>query len=800
MHNTTRIRPRWRKVLQDLWENKVRTLLVIASIAVGIFAIGMIVGAYVILAQDLSADYASVNPANVNLMTTPFDKGFIKVIRRLDGVADAEGRRIVTVRVETAPGVWEELTLEAIPDFAEARINDLRPVAGTMTPDDEEVVLESKTLDALGVAVGDTLTIELPDGVERDLSVAGAAQEATYSYGAILGDDKGYVTYETLPWLHQPLSLNRLYVTAAQRADDKGHLEQLANAVTDRVERSGRAVYQTEISKRSQHPLASIIQALLGVLSIMGVLVLFLSGSLIANTMTALLNQHLRQIGVMKLVGARRFQVVGMYLTLIVIFSLIALAFALPTGSWAAYTLSEFASGIINFRLQGFRVVPLAVILQVLVAVLVPLCAGLLPVFKGAQVTVQKAMGGTGMNGGTTKKGPLDRLLAQLRVLSRPLILSIRNTFRRKGRLALTLITLTLGGAIFIAVFNTQASLNLKISELSKYFLADVNLDFAQPYRIEAVRREAHRVEGVERVEVWLITGAERIYPDDRPPESLAVLAPPADSPLVEPVMMEGRWLLPEDENAIVVNDAFWDEEPDLAPGDTLQLEIEGDEKTWHVVGIFQYAGSGELLAYTNYDYLARELNRQNRASTYRIVTERHDLRSQQAIGAALDEHFSKRGYRVQDVEPGNELGATIGDLFGILTAVLLIMALLTALVGSIGLTGTMSMNVLERTREIGVLRAIGAYDRFIMRVVIIEGAIIGLLSYLLATALSFPITQVLSNVISLAIFNAPAQAAFTVEGFLIWLGIVVLLSVLASILPARNASRLTIREVLAYE
>jgi putative ABC transport system permease protein len=58
----------------------------------------------------------------------------------------------------------------------------------------------------------------------------------------------------------------------------------------------------------------------------------------------------------------------------------------------------------------------------------------------------------------------------------------------------------------------------------------------------------------------------------------------------------------------------------------------------------------------------------------------------------------------------------------------------------------------------------------------------------------------VLSNVISLAIFNAPADAAFTFEGFLIWLGAVVLLSVTASILPARNASRLTIREVLAYE
>jgi putative ABC transport system permease protein len=154
----------------------------------------------------------------------------------------------------------------------------------------------------------------------------------------------------------------------------------------------------------------------------------------------------------------------------------------------------------------------------------------------------------------------------------------------------------------------------------------------------------------------------------------------------------------------------------------------------------------------------------------------------------------------VRAVEAGGAVSATIGDLFGVLTGVLLVMAVLTALVGSIGLTGTMSMNVLERTREIGVLRAIGAYDLFVMRLVIIEGAIIGLMSYALAALLSFPITRLLSNVISLAIFNAPAQAAFTVQGFLIWLGVVLLLSVLASILPARNASRLTIREVLAYE
>jgi len=120
--------------------------------------------------------------------------------------------------------------------------------------------------------------------------------------------------------------------------------------------------------------------------------------------------------------------------------------------------------------------------------------------------------------------------------------------------------------------------------------------------------------------------------------------------------------------------------------------------------------------------------------------------------------------------------------------------------VGSMGLTGTMGMNVMERTREIGIMRSIGAVDSVIMRTIIAEGVVIGLLSFGLAIILSIPITYGLSTIVSLAVFETPIQVVFTPIGYLIWLGLVLILSALASILPARNAARLTIREVLAYE
>ena len=134
------------------------------------------------------------------------------------------------------------------------------------------------------------------------------------------------------------------------------------------------------------------------------------------------------------------------------------------------------------------------------------------------------------------------------------------------------------------------------------------------------------------------------------------------------------------------------------------------------------------------------------------------------------------------------------------LTSFLLIMSSMIAMVGSIGLTGTMSMNVMERTREIGVMRAIGASDRAVMSLVIVEGLLIGILSWGLGTLLAFPISTLMSNAINLSLFGTLVSFTFTPTGILVWLVVVLGLSVLASVMPARNAARLTIREVLAYE
>ena len=810
------MRPRWRKVFHDLIGSFSRTALVVVSIAVGVFSIGVIVGAYVIISHDMSASYAANNPMNIELRSAPFDNELVTAIQNMRGIKQAEGRRVFTMRARI-PGSsqWVALNLVAIDNFSRIQINLMHTIAGTEQPRKNEVLLERKALQDLNVSVGDTLEFELDNGSVEPMKVAGIIQDPSTGAGDFLAQPFAYITTNTLSYLRQPDAFNRLYVTLTNGQNDDQTLRQMTATIKDKVEMSGVSVLRTRSSKTNEHPMASTVKAVLGILLALGILILFLSSSLIANTLSALLNQHLRHIGVMKLVGARRNQIFEMYIVLILAFGAISLLIAVPLGGQGAYALSAFIASKINFNLMGYRIVPLAFVVQIVVGLAVPLLAGLLPVLNGSRITVLRALsGGTGGDekkqdpGGTQRESFLERLQLRLsRLLARrgvhiprPLLISLRNTFRRKGRLALTLFTLTMGGAIFVAVFNVRVTLHDYIDQIGKYFLADVTLDFNRFYRLSEVEQTALRAPGVVSVEGWAYASAEALYPDGTTADNITILAPPVSSKLVSPILVAGRWLQPGDGQAITVSEGILSKFPGLKPGETLHLKVNSKEEDWLVVGIFKFVNQQGTIAYSTYEYISRLTHVTNHAFSYRIVTDQHDPAYQQMMADKIDTYFRALGFHVSQTRTGESTLRTASDSLDILVTFLLIMALLTALVGSIGLTGTMGMNVLERTREIGVMRSIGAVDKEIMRTVIVEGLVIGGLSWMLGALLSFPITYLLSSIISSAIFHSQISVHFTFTGFLIWLLVVLALSAVASILPARNAARLTIREVLAYE
>jgi putative ABC transport system permease protein len=792
--------PRWRKVLADVFGNKTRTALVVLSIAVGVFAIGMIGGARVKLLRGMQDSYAASHPASATLYTEGFDDDIVQTVRHMHGVAAAEGRRSVGVRVKVGPDEWKALQLIAIPHYDDIRINTFIPVQGAWPPKVRDVLLEGASVAFLDARTGEDLIVKTLDGKEHALRVGGTVHDTGRFPPFFSQTGYGYISFDTLERLGEPRDYNELTIVAAENALDKAHLNAVAAQVRDKVEKSGRTVLSVQVpNKPGDHPVNDGIQALILLLGVLGFFILLMSGFLVINTIGALLQQQTRQIGVMKSIGARSSAIIGMYLVTVLSFGVLALLIAIPLGRLGGQVLASYFADLFNFDIGDIPTPPAVFVIQVVAGLLLPLLAALWPVISGARITVREAIGGYGLGKGRFGRSRIDRALERIRFLSRPLLLSLRNTFRRKGRLALTLITLTLAGSIFIAVLSVRASVQLTLLDVFKYWDNDAMITLKQPYRIERLEDVALHTPGVARVEGWLTSGALRVRPDDSESENIAVNGPPADTSIFHPNVVAGRWLLPADENAVVVNTALLKNETDIKVGDELTLKIDGHKRTWRVVGIVRQLLDNPQF-YINRPALARVTGQAGLADMLAVVTEQRDGAFQAQAVKELEHQFERAGLEISRSETSSGIRAGAQAQFDIIIVFLLVMAALLAFVGGLGLMGTMSMNVIERTREIGVIRAIGASNGAVLRIVMVEGVLVGTLSWVIGALLALPISKLLSDAVGNLFIQTPFSYVFSIPGMLLWLGLVVAIAALASFLPAWSAARLTVRDVLAYE
>ncbi len=799
------LRSRWHKVLNDLWGNKIRTLLIVLSIAVGLFAVGTIVGAQAILSTGMAQSFTAINPSSGTVRTSElFEEDFVQAVQGMKNVAEADARRALDVRVEIGPDEWTNLRVFAIENYDDIRVNKVFPEGDAWPPPEQEILIERAAISLLNAEVGDTVLIELPNEKQKSMRVAGLAHDPAQLPAQIDGTPYGYISFETLKWFGEDYGFNELYVVA-ENAQDKEFAQAVVNDVKNRAERAGYTIPMMTAAEPGQLPLDDILQAVLFLMGALGLLSLFLSMFLIVNTVSAILAQQRRQIGVMKAIGARSGQIMGMYLGMVLLYGVLALFIAIPLSIGGARGLSQVMAAYFNFDLSDVNVPPAAIVIQIIVGLLIPVLASLPPFLANLRVSAAEAMSAFQLDKGRFGAGLIDRLLSGAnlwfarRVLLRPFLLSMRNIFRSKVRLILTLITLTLGGATFIGVFSVDSALDRTLDDFMQLYNFDSAIIFARPYRIEKIRQEANMVPGVRDTDVYFQLPARRVRPDGSESNAIFLLGFNVSSDMVQgPKIVRGRWLLPEDENAIVVDAILLKEEPDLQLGDDIVLKIEGKKHSFKIVGVS--LGMVAPLSYVNYPHISRELGNVGMTSAAIVGMEHHNKAFVDGTIKNLKRHLENRGFQVTTIF-GMSTEREEGEaFFAAIIVLLLMMAILLAIVGGLGLMGTMSINVLERTREIGVLRAIGAPNRGVARVFIREGISIGLISWGLGALLAYPLGKGLSDAVGIGVMGVPLNFAYSFGGLWVWLLLVILLSAIASFIPARNASRLTVREVLAYE
>ena len=107
------LRPRWQKVLSDLWKNKTRSLLIIASISVGLLAFGVITNLYFWLNQDMARGFEQINPANLQFKTSLIDQDMVTHIQKIPGVKTVESAREFGMQILTSSGNWSPINLQS---------------------------------------------------------------------------------------------------------------------------------------------------------------------------------------------------------------------------------------------------------------------------------------------------------------------------------------------------------------------------------------------------------------------------------------------------------------------------------------------------------------------------------------------------------------------------------------------------------------------------------------------------------------------------------------------------------------
>ena len=790
---------RWRKVRGDLGQYRARTALVVASIAIGAFAVGTIAGTDTLLRQNLNDGYAAIRPAAASIFTaTGFDRELVDVVRGMPGVADAEGRRSVVVRLLEADGTSREMLLTALPDYANQRIDIVEPEQGRFPPRRGEVAFERSALRLMDVAPGDRARVRAPGGREYDLEVSGLAHEPGTTPAFYLGRVNAYVTFETLEDLGWDDAFDELRIRVDDPTATRDDVREIADDVRTRLERAGVTATFSLVPEPGQHPANDLLQAVFVVLGGIGLLSLVMSGFLVANTVSVIVTQQIRQIGLMKAVGGSDLQIAGIYLALVLAYGLLALAIAVPAAALGAYALTSLAAGLLNFDVTD-PLIPLSVVgVEIAIGLFVPLVAGAVPVWRGVRMTVREAIrdsSGADHYG----HGRLDALLARFRGLSRPALLSIRNTFRRKTRLVLTLAALALGGTVFMTVFTVRDSLYSTLDDTVRYFNYDVQIELTESARAATVTAEALKVPGVVVAEPWRFSSGQRIRPDGTESPARVMFGLPPDATTVRPVLVEGRWLLPGEGNALVATNNLFGDEPDLGVGDELTLRIQGRDTTWTLVGIVESPTFAPFL-YVGSDALERTLGDVGRIGIVMIGTDDHSPAAQARIGTEVRDRLEAAGIGVAATTSTSDVTTTLFTAFDTLVLFISVMAVLLGVVGGLGLAGTMTMNVVERSREIGVIRAIGATDQAVLLIFLAEGLLIGLIAWMVGALLSLPVSFLLSDALGQAFVQRPLDYQVSWQGFILWFIVVFWLSTIGSILPAWRAARMTVREVLAYE
>ena len=795
--------------------------MMVIAISVSLIVFSGIWYARTLVQSNTASGYLSTNPASARITLDPGvmpDKTdeFITTAKAEPGVIDATMRQVANIKLQKESGGLKSLQLFVAEAADPMRIATFKIEQGAgWPPPPDGILIERSTLESLNLRVGDKVDIVGFDGRPMQLTVVGSVHDQSL---ALAGQEAGvgYIQSNTLPFLDKPPALDQLVITVADQpglevpSRDRDTILRTSLSLVDRLKATpGIAIKQVAVPKPYEHPHQGISTTVLSALSAFGLLSLILSSILIATMFNGLLTQQIPQIGMMKAIGARSSRILQLYMIMVLLVSALATVLAFVPGMVLGRTLAQMVlSSALNIDVASLSIPWWVFGTVILAGVFIPLLIALLPLLRASRRTVREALDERGVaeRQGRITTG-LFSWLGRLRRVDRTLMMAFRNLFRRRARLFLSVGLLATAGAIFVSGLNVMAGFQAIPNTIYNEQRWDVEIRLGEPASSSELTAIVEKVSGVSRVETWNIittsiqnTGeinVTRTYPDQGHGSLGLSAIPPTTSMLIPPQITEGRWLNPDDTDSVVLPPSIRQTMPDVKVGDRVQLSVEDRPTIWLVIGIT--GGMGGSCPCVTQKGFERASGQEDQANVVRIMTDQHDQEARVAIGQVAARALTEAGKK--PLEP-RSIDAIVESTEGhsvILVGVILLIASTIGIVGLIGLGSTMSTNVIERTREFGVMKAIGASGSTIRRLVVFESIFIAAVSCVVAAIPAIALTWAMGAGLGNLFLSTSIPLVVSEQGMAIWILVVVLGAALAALAPASQASRLTVREALAY-
>jgi putative ABC transport system permease protein len=803
---------RLRKIFRDVWARKGRALMASSAIFVGVLGVVTLLSAGDLLTSQLKQDLRQEDLAmQAVFVSAPGgseldNEAYLRALEEVPGVTRVEGRAVQPLAWKL-PGDDEfedAFILAAWEPFEEIAIQPMRLAGEGRYPSGglQEIAVEQRMADKHGLSVGDQIVLRSAGGAPAGdpWTITGLVFMPYATYGStgtpVPNEASVFATFDDAQTLGGFAGFNTLYARYTDYPTAQAQADGMYAAIAQ--ETPYIAVYgYTDDPAESFYITGT--EELTSMLSMLGIIAMIVAGLLVVNVINSIVGEDKRQIGVMKSLGATRWDNFVIYAGIAVTFGLIGAIPGVLLGSYLGVLMAQAIDEALLTYIEGFSLSTSAIMVGLVMGLAIPFLAAIVPVLLGTRVTILQAMTDVGISADYGKS----RWSRAFRALPLPTNTrqAVTNVLRKKGRLALTWLTLALAAGAFMGIFGMFVSINDKIADVFDTFNAQITVVPNERQDFDHVRSLALGVAGVEAVDPGIGLSVELegyVSPETGTSQlQMTGLAPAADSIRLD-VRAGTAWEDDPAREGLVLTQGVATGLGKTV-GDTATLVAQGQRVDVEIIGIASFLVDQGFMEWQQLAELVGSVDTQGQPAPttmmVRIVGEDPTVEAVDEVIDELDEVLLANGIaatQINQVKFAEEI-AQLVTMFG---SIFQIAAIVMAVIGAIGLLSTLSMSVFERLREIGIMRSIGAGSFTIASQFLTEGLLVGLSAWLVAVPLAYLIAGGLIESMEIGLEGVGFDTSA------LWIGLVgmLVITVLASLGPSLSAARKTVSEILRYQ